>query len=108
MTAFFRIELSEAQRRTAQRLLLIGILEAAEQRHWLDDDGNCRKIHRPDVLNMLVGAQKASEALGITLDLVPRSFLSIAAGFDPIELIRYTLANFTSNMAAHDRMVSHG
>lgn len=109
MTAMvFRVDLEEPQRRVAQRLLLIGILEAVEQRNWLDDEGNCLKAYHSHVLCMLVGAQKASEALGIRLDLVPGSFLSIAAGFDPIALIRHTLAQFEKNMPAHDRMVTHG
>ena len=104
----FHVEIGAAQRLLVQRLLLIGILEAAEQRNWMNDEGNCHPAYHSQVLCMLVGAQKASEALGITLDLVPRSFLSIAAGFDPIELIRFTLASFNERMPQHDRMVAHG
>lgn len=104
----FRVILNERQRRMVQRLLLIGIIDAAEQRCWLNDDGNCSPMWQPHVLAMLVGAQKASEALGLVTDLVPRSFLSTAAGFDPIELIRFTLEKFDQRMPQHDRMVTHG
>ncbi len=93
MNALFQIRLEAGQEHVARHLLLIGILEAAERRQWLDADGNCHPQRSSHVLSMLVGAQKAGEALGLIPDLVPRSFLSLAGGFDPITLIRNALGN---------------
>ncbi|KKC27423.1 hypothetical protein [Sphingomonas sp. SRS2] len=108
MSSEFGIQIYAAERRVAQRALLVGIIDAAEQRHWLDEDGNCSAMWQSHVLAMLVGAQKASEALGLKVDLLPRPFLSLAAGFDPIELIRFTLEKFDERMPQHDRMVANG